>query len=117
MRVTYLGPLMAGMAHPALAGYDLSQFSPSCFLVEVGDEAGVSGPVIEGDLLVVDEARTPGHADLVVVEQAGEQRLFTTHRIGGQFRLLPVVHQGRSLVARQADMRGVVVSQARRYAW
>lgn len=38
-------------------------------------------------------------------------------RYSGQIRLLPVVHQGRSIVARQGDMRGVVVSQARRYAW
>ncbi|SDK67388.1 hypothetical protein [Billgrantia gudaonensis] len=117
MRVIYLGPLVAGMKHPALAGYDLSQFAPSCYLVEVGEDAGVCGPVIEGDLLVVDEARPAQHADLVVVEREGEQRLFKGHRIGGRIRLIPTVGPRESVWARQSDLRGVVVSQARRYAW
>ncbi len=82
------------MTPPALGGYDLSQFAPSCYLVGVGEEAGVSGPVIEG-----------------------EQRLFKGHRIGGRIRLMPTAGPRESIWARQSDLRGVVVSQARRYAW
>ncbi|EWH00554.1 LexA family protein [Halomonas sp. BC04] len=115
MRVNYLGPLCAGI-HPAMEGYNLGQFPPSCYLVEVSDEAGVSGPIMEGDLLVVDEAKTVGHADLVVAEFEGEQRLFRTHRIGGAYRLLHTVGPKNSIIARARDLRGVVVSQARRYA-
>lgn len=115
MRVTYLGPLMAGMDHPALTGYDLSQFSPSCYLVEVSEEAGVVGPLMEGDLLVVDEQKPAQHADLVIVEVEGEQRLFNSHRIGGQIRLIPPTDRSGSFPVRQSDVRGVGVSQARRY--
>ncbi|GAA0587522.1 hypothetical protein ACFQH5_16745 [Halomonas salifodinae] len=115
MRLNYLGPACLGINHPALEGYDLSRFRPSCYLVEVSAEAGVDGPVIEGDVLVVDEARAPGHADLVVAEVEGEQRLFRTHRIGGRMRLMPTAGPRESIWARQLDLRGVVVSQARRY--
>jgi len=115
MRVNYLGPLVAGM-HPAMDGLNLKQFKSSCFLVEVSEEAGVSGPIMEGDLLVVDEARPVQHADLVVAEMDGEQRLFRTHRIGGAYRLLPTAGPRESVLARISDLRGVVVSQARRYA-
>lgn len=113
MRVTYLGPAVLGHDHPALENQDMSQYPPSCYLVEVSDEAGVEGPVIEGDVLVVDEARAPGHADLVVAEVEGEQRLFRTHRIGGTFRLLPTLGPRHSLPARPRDLRGVVVRQVR----
>ncbi|MEA3250567.1 MAG: hypothetical protein U9Q35_03150 [Pseudomonadota bacterium] len=47
MIVNYLGPLSAGIDHPGLHGYDLSQFAPSCYLVEIGEDAGVDGPLIE----------------------------------------------------------------------
>ncbi|RCV89709.1 S24 family peptidase [Billgrantia montanilacus] len=114
MRVNYLGPLIAGM-HPAMEGLNLKQFRASCYLVEVSDEAGVNGPIMEGDLLVVDEARKVGHADLVVAELEGEQRLFRTHRIGGAYRLLPTAGPRQSVIARVSDLRGVVVSQTRRY--
>lgn len=115
MRVNYLGPLCAGV-HPAMEGLNLKQFKASCFLVEVSAEAGVDGPLMEGDLLVVDEARPVGHADLVIAELDGEQRLFRTHRIGGAYRLLPTAGPRHSVIARVSDLRGVVVSQARRYA-
>ncbi|KAA0011178.1 hypothetical protein F0A17_13720 [Billgrantia pellis] len=115
MRVNYLGPLCAGM-HPAMEGLNIRQFPPSCFLVEVSAEAGVSGPIMEGDLLIVDEGRSVSHADLVVAELDGEQRLFRTHRIGGAYRLLPTAGPRHSVIARASDLRGVVVSQARRYA-
>src|SRR5690554_504891 len=115
MRVNYLGPLCAGM-HPAMEGLNLKQFRASCYLVEVSEEAGVNGPIMEGDLLVVDEARPVTHADLVVAELDGEQRLFHTHRIGGAYRLLPTAGPRESVLARISDLRGVVVSQARRYA-
>ncbi|MDI5893065.1 LexA family protein [Halomonas rhizosphaerae] len=117
MRVNYLGPLCAGISHPALEGYDLKRFKPTCYLVEVSEEAGVVGPLMEGDLLVVDEQKPAQHADLVVVEVEGEQRLFNSHRIGGRVRLIPTAGPRESLWARQSDLRGVVVSQARRYAW
>jgi SOS-response transcriptional repressor LexA len=113
MRVTYLGPAALGHTHPALEGQEVRQYPPSCYLVEVSAEAGVDGPVIEGDVLVVDEARAPGHADLVVAEVEGEQRLFRAHRIGGTFRLLPMAGPRISLAARPRDLRGVVVRQAR----
>ena len=115
MRVNYLGPVCLGIEHPALKGYDLTRFRPSCYLVEVSEEAGVSGPLVEGDLLVVDEQKHAQHADLVVVEVDGEQRLFSSHRVGGQMRLMSTVGPRESVWARQAVLRGVVVSQARRY--
>lgn len=55
----------------------------------MGDEAGVVGPIIEGDLLVVDEQKPVQHDGLVVVELDGEKRLFSSHRIGVLMRLMP----------------------------
>lgn len=115
MRVKYLGPVGMAIDHPALAGYDLTRFRASCYLVEVSEEAGVGGPLMEGDLLVVDEQKPTQHADLVIVDVDGEQRLFNSHRIGGRVRLMPTAGPRESLWARQSDLRGVVVSQARRY--
>ncbi|WP_378109857.1 hypothetical protein [Chromohalobacter sarecensis] len=46
-----------------MRGYDVSQFSSGCYLVEVSEDAGVEGPIIEGDVLVVAE---PGAAVRVV---------------------------------------------------
>jgi SOS-response transcriptional repressor LexA len=116
MRVNYLGPACLGIDHPALEGYDLSGFKPTCYLMEVSEDAGVGGPLMEGDLLVVDEQKPAQHADLVV-ELDGEQRLFSSHRIGGRMRLMPTAGPSESIWARQSDLRGVVVSQARRYGW
>lgn len=114
MRVNYVGPLIRGMKHPALKGYDLSRFAPTCYLVEVSEEAGVDGPLIEGDLLVVDEAAVVQHADLVIVERYGQHQLYSSHRVSGRIRLIPPVGSG-SFFAKASEVRGVVVSQARRY--
>ncbi|MDT0501625.1 MULTISPECIES: S24 family peptidase [unclassified Halomonas] len=113
MRVNYLGPACLGIDHPALEGYDLSRFRPSCYLVEVSEDAGVGGPLMEGDLLVVDEQKPAQHDDLVVVELDGEQRLFSSHRIGGRMRLIPTAGPKESIWARHSDLRGVVVRKAR----
>ena len=112
MQLTYLGPLWAGLSHPVAAEIDAERFPPSCYLVEVSDGAGVAGPIIEGDVLVVDEARPVQHADLVVVETAEGLRLFRSHRIGGSFRMVPA-SGGQGLRARVETCRGVVVRQAR----
>ncbi|SDK78115.1 hypothetical protein SAMN05661010_00060 [Modicisalibacter muralis] len=117
MVVNYLGPLVAGIDHPALRGYDVNQFAPSCYLVEIGEEAGVDGPLIEGDVLVVDEARTAQHDDLVIVDCDEEQRLYQAFRLGGSLLLIPPRDRSGSIRARQNMLRGVVVSQARRYGW
>ncbi|MEC9483134.1 MAG: hypothetical protein UMU75_07375 [Halomonas sp.] len=112
MRVTYLGPLIAGLQHPALQGYDLSQFSSTCFLVEVKEDAGLEGPLIEGDLLVVDEGRAPQHNDLVIALVEQQQCLFHAFRIGGSLLLIPPRGKSDSIPAQWLDLRGVVVSQA-----
>ena len=112
MQLTYLGPLCAGLSHPVASEIDAARFPPSCYAVEVCDGAGVSGPIIEGDLLVVDEARPVQHADLVVMETVEGLRLFRSHRIGGSFRMVPA-SGGEGLIARPSLCRGVVVRQAR----
>lgn len=70
---------------------------------------------MEGDVLVVDEACSYGHADLAVAEVEGEFRLFKTHRVGSRCRLLPSSGgEGGFITAGQ--FRGVVVRQARCWA-
>ncbi len=69
-----------GIDHPALAGYDPTRFKPACYLGEVIKDAGVGGPLMEDDLLVVDEQKLAQHDDLVIVEVEGEQRLFSSYR-------------------------------------
>lgn len=91
------------------------RFRPSCYLVEVSEGAGVGSPLMEGDLLVVDEQKPARHADLVVVEMDGEQRLFSSLRVGGRLRLIPAAGPRESIWARPAQLRGVVVRQARGY--
>ena len=112
MQLTYLGPLCVGLSHPVAAEIDPARFPPSCYLVEVRDGAGVAGPIIEGDVLVVDEARPVQHADLVTVETDEGLRLFQSHRIGGRFRLVPA-SGGEGHLADPDTCRGVVVRQAR----
>lgn len=116
MRVNYVGPLAGGVKHPALKGYDLSRFAPTCYLVEVSEEAGVDGPLIEGDLLVVDEKAIAQHGDMVILERRGGHVLYNTHRMGGRLRLIPPFGPERSFFGKPEDICGVVVSQARRYA-
>ena len=112
MRLSYLGPITMGIEHPALVGVDCDGYSPNCFAVEVGPEAGVQGAVIEGDVLVVDEARSLGHDDLVVVEMDDALHLYKTFRVGSRYRLLPP-NGGSGLMATARMVRGVVVHQAR----
>ncbi|WP_110710513.1 hypothetical protein [Salinicola sp. CR57] len=114
MQVQYLGPLMMGLGHPALAGYDLGSFPPSCFAVELKEGAGFDGPLIEGDVLIVDEDRMIGNEDLMIAKVEGEHLLVRAWRIGGRVRLIPL-HGRESLFAREEMLLGVVVSQARRY--
>ncbi|WP_442907946.1 S24 family peptidase [Halomonas sp. PA16-9] len=78
-----------GVEHPAIAELDKRKFPPSCFLVEISEDARPGGLWTEGDVLVVDEARSFGHGDLVVAEVEGEFRLFKSHRVGSRCRLLP----------------------------
>lgn len=114
MQVQYLGPLMMGLGHPALAGYDLKSFPPSCFAVELREGAGLDGPLIEGDVLIADEGRMANNDDLAIAKVEGEHLLARVWRIGGRVRLIPL--SGReSLFAREEMLLGVVVSQARRY--
>ncbi|WP_179703078.1 hypothetical protein [Chromohalobacter canadensis] len=53
---------------------------------------------------------------MVVMDWQGETQLFSSHRIGGRLRLMPTAGPRESLWARQTDLRGVVVHQARRMA-
>lgn len=113
MRLTYIGPALLDHDHPALEDLDAHRLPASCYLVEVSEEAGVDGPIIEGDVLVVDEARPVQHGDLVVVQGDEALRLCRSHRIGGRFRLLPTAGPREGFFARQLDCRGVVVHKAR----
>ncbi|WP_144076917.1 hypothetical protein [Salinicola socius] len=114
MQVQYLGPVMMGLGHPALTGYDLSSFPASCFAVELKAGAGFDGPLIEGDVLIADEDRMIGNEDLTIAKVEGEHLLARAWRIGGRVRLIPL-HGRESLFAREEMLLGVVVSQARRY--
>ena len=116
MRLTYLGPALLGHDHPALEGLDARRLPPSCYLVEVSEDAGVEGEIIEGDVLVIDEARPVQHGDLVAVQGEEALRLCRSHRIGGRFRLVCTAGPRESFFARQEDCRGVVVRQARMQA-
>lgn len=115
MRVQYLGPLCMGLSHPSLRGCDLQQFSSDCYAVSVGEEAGVDGPLMEGDVLIIDEARVPSHGDLVLAEVESEHRLFHYWRPGYR-TLLRSVSGGRSHFAGADCVRGVIVSLLRQYA-
>ena len=115
MQLNYIGPLCVGPEHPIVHDIDAERFPPSCFLVEVRAGTGVEGQIIEGDVLVVDEARPVQHADLVVVETGEGLGLFKSHRIGGRYRLMPA-GGGQGQPADPQACRGVVVRQARMYA-
>lgn len=112
MRLNYLGPLALGVDHPALVGVDGAAYGPGCFAVEVGCGGCLEGEVIEGDVLVVDEARRLAHDDLVVVEVEQTLRVFKTFRVGPRFRLLPL-QGGEGVMATARMVRGVVIDQVR----
>lgn len=118
MRLTYIGPVLPGHDHPALEELDARRLPPSCYLVEVGEDAGVDGEIIEGDVLAIDEARPVQHGDLVVVQGEESLRLCRSHRISGRFRLMRTSGPKESFFARQSECRGVVVHKAREsIAW
>lgn len=99
MQVSYLGPAVVVVEHPAVAEMDRRKFPPSCFLLEISDEAHPGGSWMEGDVLVVAEVE-------------GEFRLFKTHRVGSSCRLLPP-SGGEGCFITATQFRGVVVRQAR----
>lgn len=115
MHVQYLAPLCLGLNHPTLRDYDLSRFSSDCYAVSIGEGAGVDGPLMEGDVLIVDEARVPSHGDLVLAEVESEQQLFHYWRPGYRTLLRPV-NGSRSHHAQADCLKGVVVSLFRQYA-
>lgn len=112
MRLTYLGPLTLGIDHPAMGAIDCAGLPGSCFAAEAGCEAGIDGDVIEGDLLLIDERRTPHHGDLVAIEADGRLCLRRAHRIGGGFYLVPLAGGGGTMANRRM-LRGVVVALER----
>lgn len=112
MRVTYLGPALREFLPPSL-DLNAGLLSSSRYLVEVMDEAGVDGKVIEGDVLVVDESRPVQHDDLVIVQAEDALRIFRSHRMGGQMLLIPTVRPSESVFAYRSDCRGVVIHRAR----
>ena len=82
--------------------------------MELREGAGFDGPLIEGDVLIVDESRMVSNEDLAIAKLEGEHLLARGWRIGGRVRLVPL--RGReSLFAREDMLLGVVISQARRY--
>lgn len=115
MHVNYLGPAVVGVEHPAVAEMDKRKFSPSCFLVEISENARPGGPWMEGDVLVVDETRSFGSADLVVAEVEGECRLFKAHRVGSCCRSL-TPDGGQGYFVNTQQFNGVVVRQTRCWA-
>ncbi|MBY5930802.1 hypothetical protein KUV86_16975 [Halomonas sp. DP8Y7-3] len=112
MRVHYLGPALPEFL-PQSIELDANLLSPMRYLVEVHDEAGVEGDVIEGDLLVVDESRPIQHDDLVIVQSEDALRVFRCHRMGGRLLLIPTVRPSESVFAYRSDCRGVVIHRAR----
>ncbi|RAH37538.1 hypothetical protein [Halomonas sp. SL1] len=117
MRLTYIGPVLPGHDHPVLEELNARRLPPSCYLVEVGEDAGVDGEIIEGDVLVIDEARPVQHGDLVVVQGEDSLRLCRSHRVGGRFRLMRTSGPKESFFARQPDCRGVVINLKRSAAF
>ncbi|MCM2131448.1 LexA family protein [Larsenimonas rhizosphaerae] len=114
MLAQYLGPIDS-RPDPSLKFLDLRCYPPSCYLMQAGADAGVGGPLIEGDVLVVDEARHPSHGDLAVVMVDGTREVFETFRVGPRFRFRPV-GGGISLRLKPELILGVVVSLVRRCA-
>jgi hypothetical protein len=91
-----------GVDHPAVAEMDRRKFTPSCFLVEISEDARPGGPMMEGDVLVVAEIE-------------GEYRLFKAHCAGSRCRLLPP-NGGQGYFVNAQQFKGVVVRQARCWA-
>ncbi|WP_251978579.1 hypothetical protein [Salinicola avicenniae] len=114
MQVQYLGPLMMGHGHPALTGYDLDSFPANYFAVELGEQAGCDGSLIEGDVLIADESRAARNNDLTVADINDDCQLGRIWRIGGRVRFIPMYGR-ESLFIREDMLLGVVVNLARQY--
>lgn len=112
MRVHYLGPAFPGLTEPCVSTLGIQDVSADHYLVEVSDEAGVEGEVIEGDVLVVDESKVLQHGDLAILEVEKQLRLFRSHRVGGA-HFMSEVGGGFGLYAKVRDFRGVVVCKRR----
>ncbi|MBY5969902.1 hypothetical protein [Halomonas denitrificans] len=111
MRVNYLGPAIPGLTNPCVSTLGIKDISPRCYLVEVSDEAGIDGEIMEGDVLVVDESAPLCHGDLAVLEVERQLRLFYSHRIGGSHYVMEV-GGGDEMFAKVKDFRGVVVQRS-----
>lgn len=115
MQAHYLGPVDDGRCHLSLPPCDTGPLPPTCYLIQACAGAGVRGPVIEGDVLVVDEARVPCHGDLVAVMHQQEIELFEAIALGPRYRYRRV--GGRETMRVPVEqLKGVVVSLVRRYA-
>lgn len=115
MNVNYIGPVGMDARHPATRGCDFSGFPDSCYLVEVSDTAGVKGPIIEGDVLVVDEQRYPHHDDFIIVSIGHHSRLHRTVRMGDRMLAIPMLGPRNTFPVTQEIFRGVVICQHRRF--
>ena len=115
MNVNYIGPVGMDVRHPATCGCDFSGFPDSCYLVEVSDTAGVKGPIIEGDVLVVDEHRYPHHDDFIIVNSGCHSRLHRTVRMGDRMLAIPMLGPRNTFPITQEIFRGVVICQHRRF--
>ncbi|MGJ8514606.1 hypothetical protein R84981_001200 [Carnimonas sp. R-84981] len=114
MRVRYLGPMLLGIDHPALAGLSPDHFSPNAFAVEVREDAGCDGPIIEGDVLIAEERGSVLHDDLVIVEQDDEYHLMRAFRLNNRVRLLSL-SGSEGCWARSGEVKGVITRQLRQY--
>lgn len=117
MDVNYIGPIGMDAHHPATRGCDFSGFPGSCYLVEVSAEAGIAGPIIEGDLLIVDEQRSPHHDDLIIANVGKRAQLHRIVRMADRLWAIPLVGARSSFQLTQDAFRGVVVCQHRRYTY
>lgn len=115
MRVTYLGPMLLGLKHPALAGLDPNYFDPSAFAVEVSEDAGCKGPIMESDVLIAEERDCTLHEDLVIVRYEEQYQLMRAFRLGMDLRYISL-NGGDSFFAGPERLMGVVVRQLRQYS-
>lgn len=115
MDVNYIGPVGMDTSHPVTHGCDFSGFPDSCYLVEVSDTAGVEGPIIEGDLLVVDEQRYPHHDDFIIVNIGRHSKLHRMVSMGDRVLAIPMLGPRNAIAITPDIFRGVVICQHRRF--
>ena len=113
MKVNYLGPVAECADHPAIQEMPVSDLPCSSFLVEVAQDAGIDGELMEGDVLVADENRITEYGDVVLAcDEYDEMRAYHSHRVGGYLRLVPM-GGGEAVPASALDCVGVVVRRGR----